>query len=76
MTEKDSKLGFLFDLFYPFSSKVFKDVTCDHGIFGALLLYWAYVILILLSLPVLPFILFNLWSKTWFDSKEEVSSDV
>lgn len=75
MTEKDSKLGFFSDLFYPFSPKEFKDVICDYGVFLALLIYCMYVILILILLPVLPFIVFNQWSKTWFSSKKEVSSD-
>lgn len=75
MTEKDSKFGFFSDLFYPFSRKEFKELICDNGVFATLLFYCIYVILILILLPVFPFIVFNLWSKTWFSSKKEVSSD-
>ena len=76
MSKQNSKPRYFPELFYlVFSLKELKDLISEIGILVAFFLYCIVSIFIILFLPVLPFFVFNQWSKTWFSSKKEVSSD-
>ena len=58
----------------PFRRSFFELTVSEFGILLTLLFYFLWSLIFLIGLPLLPFYLFNCWSKSWFD--EEVSGDV